>query len=232
MKYNEIKWIRNTMYDAIIFDFDGVILDSEPIHYEACCHVLKSLGITISYSEYMKKYLGFSDKDMFPRLLLNEGLSYSDREIKHLIQQKTRAYIHIISNQNPLPLIVDFEQFIFKIAPKINKIAICSGSSRSEIIAVLSKVRQGKLHAYFDTIVTTEDVQSGKPSPEGYLLAAKRLNVAPGRCVVIEDTLHGVKAAKAAGMQVIGLTTSYDKHQFLIADNVVTGYRQLLARVW
>ncbi|KTD42179.1 HAD family hydrolase [Legionella parisiensis] len=220
------------MYDAIIFDFDGVILDSEPLHYEACCHVLKSLGITISYSEYMKKYLGFSDKDMFPRLLSNVGVHCSDKEIKQLIQQKAMAYINIIHNRDPIPLIVDFEQFIFKISLKINKIGICSGSSLAEITAVLSKVRQGKLHAYFDTIVTSEDVQTGKPSPEGYLLAAKRLKVVPGRCLVIEDTLHGVKAAKAAGMQVIGLMTSYDRHQFLIADKAATGYRQLLARVW
>ncbi len=220
------------MYDAIIFDFDGVILDSEPIHYEACCHVLKPMGITLSYAEYMEKYLGLSDKEMFPMLLHHEGVSCSDKEIKDLIQQKTVAYINIISTRDPIPLIKDFDQFIFKIAPKVNKLAICSGSSRDEITAVLSKARQGKLHAYFDTIVTTEDVQRGKPSPEGYLLTAKRLNVIPGRCLVIEDTPHGVKAAKAAGMQVIGLMTTYDRHQFLIADKVVMGYRQLLARVW
>ncbi|KTD02255.1 HAD family phosphatase [Fluoribacter gormanii] len=220
------------MYDAIIFDFDGVILDSEPIHYEACCHVLKPLGISISYSDYTEKYLGLSDKDMFPKLLDNEGFSSSVAETKRLIQQKTEAYINIINTRDPLPLIVDFEQFIFKIAPKVNKIAICSGSSRGEITAVLSRVRQGKLRAYFDAIVTTEDVQSGKPSPEGYLLTAKLLNVTPGRCLVIEDTLHGIKAAKAAGMQVIGLTTTYDRHQFLIADQAITGYRQLLGRVW
>ncbi|WP_454780481.1 HAD family hydrolase [Legionella sp. WA2022007384] len=220
------------MYDAIIFDFDGVILDSEPIHYDACCYVLKPLGISISYSEYMENYLGLADKDLFPKLLHNKGVSSSDTETKRLIQQKSEVYVHIINTCNPLPLIVDFEQFIFKIASKVNKIAICSGSSRSEISAVLSRVRQGKLQAYFDAIVTTEDVQSGKPSPEGYLLAATRLNVIPGRCLVIEDTLHGIKAAKAAGMQVIGLTTTYGRNQFLLADQVITGYRQLLSRVW
>lgn len=220
------------MFEAIIFDFDGVILDSEPLHYEACCYALNPLGITINYSEYMEKYLGLSDKDMFPKLLHNEGFSYSDIEIKHLIQQKAKAYMNIINTRDPLPLVVDFEQFIFKIASKVKKIAICSGSSHSEINTVLSKVRQGKLYAYFDTIVTTEDVQRGKPSPEGYLLTAERLNVVPGDCLVIEDTLHGVKAAKAAGMQVIGLMTTYDRHQFLTADKVIRGYRQLLAKVW
>ena len=220
------------MFDAIIFDFDGVILDSEPIHYEAYCRALKPLGIEISYSEYMAHYLGLSDKDMLPKLLHNMGLRYSEAEIQHLIQQKIAAYTHIINTCEPLPLIVDFDQFLFKIALKVKKIAICSGSSRVEINTVLSKVRQGKLHAYFDAIVTAEDVQVGKPSPEGYLLTAKRLDVAPGRCLVIEDTPYGVKAAKAAGMQVIGLMTTYDRHQFLTADKVITGYRQLLSRVW
>ncbi|WP_058477984.1 HAD family hydrolase [Legionella steigerwaltii] len=220
------------MLDAIIFDFDGVILDSEPIHYEAYCLVLKPLGIAISYAEYMEKYLGLSDKDAFPKLLHHKGLSYSEAEVQRLMQQKTAIYTNIISTSDSLPLIVDFDQFLFKIAPKVKKIAICSGSSRGEITTVLSKVRQGKLHAYFDTIVTAEDVQVGKPSPEGYLLTAKRLDVAPERCLVIEDTPYGVKAAKAAGMQVIGLMTTYDRHHFLTADKVITGYRQLLARVW
>lgn len=220
------------MFEVIIFDFDGVILDSEPIHYEACCDVLKPLGITISYKEYMDQYLGLADKDMFPKLLKNEGLSCSNIEIQGFIQQKSVAYINIINSSDSLPLIADFDQFIFKIASKVQKIAICSGSSLSEITAVLSKVRQGKLRAYFDTIVTAEDVQIGKPSPEGYLLTAKRLNVLPAHCLVIEDTFHGVKAAKAAGMQVIGLMTTYEKQHFLMAERVVTGYRQLLSKIW
>lgn len=99
-------------------------------------------------------------------------------------------------------------------------------------MAVLSKVRQGKLRAYFDTIVTAEDVQIGKPSPEGYLLTAKRLDVLPSRCLVIEDTPYGVNAAKAAGMQVIGLMTTYERQHFFTAERVVKGYRQLLAKIW
>jgi len=90
-------------------------------------------------------------------------------------------------------------------------------------------VRQGKLLSYFDTIVTSDDVKTGKPSPEGYLLTAQQLDVLPSQCLVIEDTPHGVKAAKSAGMQVIGLMTTYDRQQFLMADRVVSGYRQLLS---
>ena len=84
------------MFEAIIFDFDGVIIDSEPIHYEACCHILKPLGITISYEKYMEKYLGLTDKDIFPKLLQNEGLSFSATEINCFIEQKIVAYKKII----------------------------------------------------------------------------------------------------------------------------------------
>lgn len=216
------------MFEAVIFDFDGVILDSEPIHYEACCSVLGSLGIELSYTEFMAHYLGLADKEMFPKLLQDKGFNFSTDEIKQLTQQKEKAYTYIIGSREYLPLIADFEQFIFKIAATVKNIAICSGSSRNEIAAVLAKVRQGKLQAYFNTIVTAEDVRVGKPSPEGYLLTAKRLQVSPARCLVIEDSLHGVKAAKAAGMQVIALLTTYDRQEFLIADRVIRGFRQLL----
>jgi len=108
------------MIKALIFDFDGVILDSEPLHYEACCQVIQPLGITLGYDEYMRRYLGFSDKDMFPELMSNEGYNYSEEEIKKLIQQKVTAYTDIIASSDYLPLIADFEQFIFKIAAKIN----------------------------------------------------------------------------------------------------------------
>lgn len=80
------------MLDAIIFDFDGVILDSEPIHYEACCEVLKPLGITISYRQYMEKYLGLADKDMFPRLLKMKDLVFPIQKFIILFNKKHRIH--------------------------------------------------------------------------------------------------------------------------------------------
>ncbi|MBA2650792.1 MAG: HAD family phosphatase [Tatlockia sp.] len=216
------------MFDAIIFDFDGVILDSEPLHYEACCEVLEVLGIELSYEEYIENYLGLADKDMFPKLLSNKNYSFSAGAIKELIHTKVAAYITIINSRDQLPLIDHFEQFLFNMAPKVKQMAICSGSAKTEIAAVLSKVRQGELQTYFNAIVTSEDIKKGKPSPEGYLLTARRLNLCPSHCLVIEDTPHGVLAAKAAGMRAIGLLTTYDKHQFVNADKLVTGFKQLL----
>lgn len=216
------------MFDAIIFDFDGVILDSEPLHYEACCHVLAPLGVTLTYKEYVEKYLGLSDKDMFPKLMQSKNYSFSAEEMNGLIHKKVTTYMNMISSRDQLPLVADFEQFLFQIVSQVKQVAICSGSTKSEITAVLSRVREGKLQSYFNTIVTSEDVKLGKPSPEGYLLTAQRLNISPNRCLAIEDAPHGVKAAKEAGMCVIGLLTTYEKHQLSHADKIATGFKQLL----
>ncbi|KTC73797.1 HAD-superfamily hydrolase [Legionella birminghamensis] len=214
--------------DAIIFDFDGVIFDSELLHYEACSHVLRPLGTALSYEEYVEHYLGFVDKEMFPRLMRNKNHFFTAEEINALIDQKVTAYTRIIQNRSELPLIEDFEEFLFTIISKVKQLGICSGSSKSEISAVFSKVGQGNLAQYFHTIVTADDVKAGKPSPEGYLLTATKLNVAPERCLVFEDTPHGIEAAKNAGMHAIGLLTTYKQLHIPNADKIATGFRQLL----
>lgn len=215
-------------FEAIIFDFDGVILDSEPLHYDACCVVFNSIGIKLSYKEYRNDYLGLADKEMFPKLLHNKKYSFSADEISSLIQQKVAAYTEIITTHKNLPVLPNFEQFILELAARNKKMAICSGSTRKEIAVVLSNYKEGKLQPYFEFIVTAEDVQVGKPSPEGYLLTAKHLAISPSSCLVIEDTPHGITAAKRAGMQVIGLCTSYEHHELSNADYIVPNYNYLM----
>ncbi|MBN9231139.1 MAG: beta-phosphoglucomutase [Legionella sp. 40-6] len=213
---------------AIIFDFDGVILHSEPLHYEACCTALSPLGIDLDYEEFADGYLGLADKDMFPKLLADKNYSIATHDLTCLIKQKQNYYVDLINRKTYLPLIDFFEQFLFKASQNIDKIAICTGAAFSEIQAVLNKVRQGKLCRYFSVIVTSEHVAQGKPSPEGYLLAAQRLEVSPKHCLVIEDTHHGLKAAQRAGMQTIGLMTTYTRNELLIADRIAHGYIELL----
>ncbi|CDZ76137.1 Phosphorylated carbohydrates phosphatase [Legionella massiliensis] len=216
------------MFQALIFDFDGVILDSEPLHYEACSFVFKQLGLALSYEEYVEKYLGLSDKEMFPKVLSAKNFNLSLDKINALIEEKTKHYQEIVRLCDSLPMIDSVDRYIEYISQKIPKLAICSGSTRNEIRAVLTKLKQGRLQSYFNTIITSEDVQQGKPSPEGYLLTAKQLNVPPSECLVIEDTPHGVDAAKAAGMQAIAILTSYKKDQFQHADKVITNFNQLI----
>ena len=216
------------MFQAVIFDFDGVILDSEPLHYKACSYVLENLGLVLSYPEFVEKYLGICDKEMFPKLFSQKNYSLSLDKMNALIEEKTKRYQEIIRQCDKLPMIDFVDQYIAYVSKKVPKIAICSGSTRNEIMAVLEKLKQGALKASFDTIVSSEDVQHGKPSPEGYLLTAKRLNISPSRCLVIEDTPHGVEAAKAAGMYVIALLTSYTRNQLQHAYKIISHFSQLV----
>lgn len=216
------------MFKAIIFDFDGVILDSEPIHFEACCSVLQRLGITLNYKDYVNTYLGMSDKEFFPKLLNDLNHPSSDRLLANLLGEKEDAYTDIIRRKPILPIISGVDHYIRKVAQCVDRLGICSGSTKKEISAVLAKLDGGALSAYFNTIITSEDVQEGKPSPEGYLLTAKKLAVLPNECLVIEDTPPGAMAAKNAGMFVTALLTTYNNAQFQdIADRTVYGFDEL-----
>lgn len=216
------------MFQAVIFDFDGVILDSEPLHYKACAAVFEKIGLILDYEEYVDKYLGFADKDMFPKLFSDRGFDYSADNINAFIAEKVSRYQEIIRHSNDLPIIDSVDQYLVELSKRSTKIAICSGSTRHEIMAVLTKLKQGELLTYFNTIVTSEDVQRGKPSPEGYLLSTQRLEVRPEQCLVIEDTPHGIEAAKTAGMYVVALLTSYSKNELKNADKIISNFSELI----
>jgi beta-phosphoglucomutase len=216
------------MIEAFIFDFDGVILDSEPLHYEACCVALKNLGIKLDFHEYKNHYLGQTDKDMFPRLLADKGYSFASEQLTELIERKISAYDTIIKTHNQLPVLPDFELFLLKIAERTNKIAICSGSNRDVITFVLKQLGDGTIHSFFEIITSCEDVQFGKPSAEGYLLTAKKLGCSPESCFVIEDSPPGITAARSAGMRVAGLMTTYDEKQLSEAHLLAAGFSELL----
>lgn len=215
------------MFDAIIFDFDGVILDSEPLHYEACCAIFKEIGVSFTYAEYEEKYIGLADKQMFPDILRDNSLVLLPQEIETLIENKIQYYTEIIKAHDNLPIVPGVTQFIKTLTKENKKIAICSAATRSEIIAALEKINKGELEPFFNIITTADDVRFAKPSPEGYILTAARLGIAPNRCLVFEDTPHGISAAKQAGMSVIGLLTTHHAHELKLADAIITNFTQL-----
>ncbi len=121
----------------------------------------------------------------------------------------------------------DLDWFLVRAEKKYGKIGICSGSNRYSIIKILEKIHYGRLARFFTTIVSSEDVSLGKPSPEGYLLAAHRLQSKPENCLAIEDSEHGVAAAKAGGMLVAGLLTTLSRDQLANADMIVHDFKEL-----
>jgi beta-phosphoglucomutase len=217
-----------TMLRAVIFDFDGVITDSEILHFRAFNAVLTPYGFQLTKPEYYKKYLGMSDADCFRALIAEGRLPIQEPQIKNLGQQKTRVFEKLARTEGRI--IEGVREFLDTLSAAKVPTAICSGALRAEIELILE---EAGLRSYFDVIVSAEEVQRGKPDPEGFLLALEKLNeawpepIAPECCVVIEDSHWGLKAAQAAGMHAVAVTNSYDAAQLKPADRIVARLDEL-----
>ncbi len=216
------------MLRAVIFDFDGVITDSEILHFRSFNQVLAQHGMEITVKDYYKDYLGLTDLDLL-NLLVNKGLLELDDEgIKNLAKQKEQAFEKLAQTEGSI--IGGVRDFLEMLKQNNIPMAICSGALLAEIELILEDT---KLRAFFEVIVSAEYVKKGKPNPEGFLLTLQRLNeksrnpALSSQCIVIEDSHWGLEAAKAAGMHTIAITNSYDAEQLSLAEKVVTHLSQL-----
>ncbi len=216
------------MLRAVIFDFDGVITDSEILHFRAFNAVLTQYGFQLTKPEYYKKYLGMSDADCFRALIAEGRLPIQEPQIKSLGQQKTRVFEKLAKTEGKI--IEGVREFLDRLSAAKFPIAICSGALRAEIELILD---EAGLRNYFDVIVSAEEVTRGKPDPEGFLLALQKLNelwpepITAERCIVVEDSHWGLKAARAAGMRTVAVTNTYDAAQLKQADKVVARLDEL-----
>ena len=195
------------MIQAIIFDFDGVLFDSSRLHFEASQNILQEVGIALSHEVYLKKYFGMTDlailQDLLPPHLATPPI------MGDLIERKILLALDTMEKADHLPAIEGVATFLKTLETHNLKRAVFSNGNRVEVMKALSRLDGGEVLPYFQFVTTLEDVKRGKPDPEGYLLSAKKLNITPEHCLVVEDSLQGIRAAKAAGMKVIGLATSY-----------------------
>ena len=209
------------MIRAIIFDFDGVITDSEPVHLRMFQKVLSEMGITLDAREYYEVYLGMDDKGCFTTILKSNGIGTAPRLIQSLIQKKTNYLMESIKNDLFIyPGVVE----LVDSSRKDYLLAIASGALRHEIEFVLESAG---IRSAFNVIVSAEDVSEGKPNPECFNTALERLNKISGErikkdeCLVIEDSIAGIEAAKAAGMLCVAVTNTYSYDRLTLADRVV-----------
>lgn len=214
-------------YKAIIFDFDGVLFDSEPIHLQAYNEALYELDFNIAEQEYFQRYVGLSDQELFVLLFKDKDIPYESKQINELMAKKVHAYKSIIDSSHSLEGLFHVQRFISTYAEKVDDFAICSGATREEINTTLNKLDNGELKKYFKHIITIDDVSKGKPSPEGYLLTARCLNISPQYCLAIEDTPKGASAAKEAGMSIAALTSSLAHSQFNNVDLVAQNFDEI-----
>lgn len=198
------------MISAVIFDFDGVIVDSEQLHWSAFNRVLSSCGTTISWDDYIQTYIGFDDRDTFRTARPGIG----NDELNRLIAQKAAAFQELLETEGT-PALPGAVELIQELSGKI-PLAICSGALREDIQPVLTRLG---IDSAFNTIVTADDTHISKPDPAPYLLAVERLGI--NQAVAIEDTPAGIASAKGAGLNVLAVTNSYGKEDLQQADRIV-----------
>jgi HAD superfamily hydrolase (TIGR01509 family) len=211
------------MFRAVIFDFDGVITDSEVLHLRAFNRSLEPFDIELTTKDYYQNYLGFSDFDCYKTLVDQGLLKIDQRQIGKIIKQKSVIFEELTRTEGRT--IEGVHEFLKMLEQDNIPMAICSGSLLVEIELMLD---EASLRHFFEAIVSAEQVKKGKPHPEGFLLALRKLNdectppITTDQCVVIEDSYWGLQAGKAAGMHTVAVTNSYDAGQLTMAEKVVT----------
>jgi HAD superfamily hydrolase (TIGR01509 family) len=190
-------------FDAVVFDMDGVLIDSEPLHFEALGRVVGRDGVQLSRAEN-EEFIGTTVETTFSTLIARYALGRSIAEYTRLYDD---AVLEVLS-QPHLP-----EAGVLALIASARdlgmRLALASSSRRLWIDATLRSIG---LSDAFEVIVSGDDVSLGKPDPEIYLLAASRLGIPPERCLAIEDAPKGVQSARQAGMTVIGVRTAYTAH--------------------
>ncbi|HOM61252.1 MAG TPA: HAD family phosphatase [Anaerohalosphaeraceae bacterium] len=217
------------MLKAVIFDFDGVIADSEFLHYKALNQALEQYGVYVPKKVHWDKYLGYTDLENIQAVSKDYKLNLSPEQIRQLARQKTEFFRQLAGKETAI--LNGVEAFIDLLKTHRIHRAVCSGALREDIEQMLAG---SDLLDAFEVLVTAEDVKKGKPDPEGYLLALQRLNqkqttpIRPEECVVIEDSHWGLAAAAAAGMHRIAVTNTYPAEQLQSqAEKVVTRLDEL-----
>ena len=192
------------MLEAIVFDFDGVICNTEPLHGRAFARALAGCSIPLSEKDYLARYAGLNDRAVLQAVFQDAGRTLTDDACESLLHVKNEAYFAMIANG------IDRLPGVDRLVPRLARqwpLAICSGARRVEIETIL---RPAGLFECFQFVVSADEVASSKPDPAGYLETLKQLRrILPessaADCLAIEDTEHGVAAARAAGLKTLAV---------------------------
>ncbi|NJK47290.1 HAD family phosphatase [Candidatus Gracilibacteria bacterium] len=216
------------MLKAILFDFNGVIINDEPIHQVLIDEILLGENLRPLAGEFQEFCLGRSDRACLKDILFQRGRYISDEYLDKLIETKSKAYQQRLEQLESLPIYPGLTDLLKQIQARELQIGLVTGALRSEVKLILDRVG---IASYFNVIVAGDDLKASKPQPDGYLLAVERFNrlnfnlqLQPKNCIAIEDTPAGITAAKKAGMQVIGIANSYPFHMMQRLANWAIDY--------
>lgn len=203
------------MTKGIIFDLDGVIVNTDIYHFEAWKYVANQYSIQLddSFNQHLK---GLSRRDSWNMIMKSRNLQLSEKDIESVLETKNRLYRNYLKNLNQINIIPGVNDLLFDLRHKGFKLAIGSSSKNAkEILHYLN------LKSSFDCIIDGNMVENLKPSPDIFIKAAKSLNLEPSQCIVFEDALSGVRAAKAGGFKVIAVG---NKELLRVADDYIDNF--------
>jgi HAD superfamily hydrolase (TIGR01509 family) len=206
---------------AVVFDFDGVIANSEPLHYRGFRDVLHAEQIALPEPDYYARYLGFDDAGTFRAVSRDRDLAWDEDRVATLVERKAARMEEL--EQGGSILFPGAESAIRRLAAHV-PLAIASGALRAEIERIL---QQSQLARYFAAIVAAEDTPRSKPAPDPYLRAVSLLGTAVGRpllpaeCVAIEDSRWGLESARLAGLRTIAVTHTYPAEELSAGADMV-----------
>jgi beta-phosphoglucomutase len=220
---------------AVVFDFDGVLADTEPLHLRVFQDALGRRGIALTSADYYERYLGFDDGDVFRTAARDHGLTWDEGEISALVRDKSACF-RAEAARHPV-LFTGVAGRVRAWAAAV-PIAIASGAFRDEIEAILGA---SGLRDLFQVIVGAGETPNGKPAPDPYRAALEQLGqrqpgpagglapdaLLPARSVAVEDSVWGIEAAHRAGMKVVAVTTSHPRERLTAADAVVSSFEDL-----
>jgi beta-phosphoglucomutase len=206
----------------VLFDFDGVIVNSEPLHFWAFNEILRDEGIELAEAEYYRELIGFDDRGAFKHIFAKHGKELDPKTFLRVMTLKSERMMELIQARkyHALPGVEEFIRALWWRYP----LAICSGALREEIEAMLEGI---SLRDCFKVIVAAEDVTIGKPDPSGYLLCAQRLaakvkrELRPADCLIVEDAPTVIKSVRGVGFPVLAVATSYPAEKLSDANYVV-----------
>lgn len=209
------------MKQCVIFDMDGVLIDSEPVHMACEREMFSLLGISVSQEEH-HSMIGSTDEAMWSRIGSKNKIS---KQLPELIKLKKELYFEYLKHNNKLEPIPYIPELIDDLLKNDFVLAVASSSLRVQIDFILGKL---KLKQFFKHTISGEDVPRGKPHPDIFLKAAELSGVNPKSCLVIEDSHNGVTAAKKASMKCIGYMNPNSGTQDLsAADMQITSYNEI-----
>jgi len=205
-----MKKIKNlNKYKAVLFDMDGVIVDSMPYHFISWFETLKKYNVTVSPFDIYENE-GEKCEICVKRFFKRDNIEYNDKIIAEILKLRDKIYKKYFK----VHLFLDIEPVLNKLQKQGFYLAIVTGSNRDKVKSMLPK----KIISKFDVIIAADMIKKGKPHPDSYLTAAKQLNVKPSECIVVENAPYGIKAAKAAKMFCVAVTTSLPEQYLKQAD--------------